>query len=375
MTAANSSGTFPITNQWQVSPDGSTWLNLNGSNTNSLLINPQITGTFFYHLVAANIAATVTSAPVTVKFNALPATPPGLWTVNFQTTNNIGPGQSTISGGLGHYVGRGILGNGMYWNPVPQLLGGYSSGNIGSVSDLQDDGATHTGIYCFMGSGGAYNSLGASGGGTLPNSSDIGNLLDQFYRTYYSGGGNNSALRFYGVPAGTYNLALYAANGATINGAGNLGTTFIVYDSINGNQTNSTAEATPTTDALSAGVNFVTFANVYITNGLLNVDVLANAAVAGSAACIEGAQLQLVSYDSSAPHVTVTGRYTPKTTTTPSTIALNWSQGILQTTTNLLAPWTLINTQPPALSGALGTAAYTVTFTNGIQFFRVQVHP
>ena len=368
MTAANSSGTFPITNQWQVSPDGSTWLNLNGSNTNSLLINPQITGTFHYQLVVGNIAATVTSTPVVVTFNALPTTPTGLWTINFQTTNNIGPGQSTVNGGLGHYVGRGILGNGTYWNPVPQLFGGYTANNIASVSDLQDDGATHTGIYCWMAGGGAYNSYA---GGSLAYSSDIGNLLDQYFRTYNSANG----LRFYGVPAGTYNVVLYAGNGVTSQGANNYGSTFIVYDAVNGNQTNSTAEPSPTTDALSLGLNFCICTRVHVSGGQLNVDVYDNVVAdpGNTSAVIEAAQLQLVSYDNPPTNsVAVSGTYVP----TNHIMTLNWPQGTLQTTTNLLTPWTSINTAPPNVIAALGYGTpFTVTATNGTQFFRVQVHP
>jgi hypothetical protein len=371
ISAGNSSGTLPITNRWQVSDNGTTWFDVVGSNTNSLLLNPQTTGTLHYQLVVGNIAATVTSSPVVVTFNALPSTPAGLWTINFQTTNNIGPSQGA-GVGLGYYVGRGILGNGMYWNVLPQLAGGWNSATIGSVSDLLDDGATHTGVYCLMGTGGAYNSLGSSGGGTLTYSSDVGNLLDQLFRTYYSGGGNNSALRFYGVPAGTYNLVCYGGNGVTISGAGNLGTTFVVYDSVNGNQTNSTAQASPTTDALAAGLNFCTFSNVHVFGGQLNVDVLANAAVAGSAPCMEGAQLQLVSYDNPPTNsVAVSGTYV----STNKTMTLSWPAGTLQTATNLLGPWTSVYAQPPGLSGALGTTPYAVTTTNGTQFFRVEVHP
>jgi PKD repeat protein len=103
-------------------------------------------------------------------------------------------------------------------------------------------------------------------------------------------------LQFVGVPAGTYNLVCYAGNGVVNNGANNLGSTFVVHDSVNGNQTNSTAEPTHVTDALSEGVNFVTFTNVHIAGGVLNVDVLGNVDTGGSA-IIQGAQLQLVSYD------------------------------------------------------------------------------
>jgi PKD repeat protein len=139
-----------------------------------------------------------------------------------------------------------------------------------------------------MNNGGSYNSLGTS----LPNSSDVGNLLDQYYRTYYS----PNALQFTGVPDGTYNLTCYAGNGVSSFGANNFGSTFVVHDSVNGDQTKSTAEATHTTDALSEGVNFVTFTGVHIAGGTLNVDVSGNVDTGGSA-IIEGAQIQLVSYD------------------------------------------------------------------------------
>jgi len=139
-----------------------------------------------------------------------------------------------------------------------------------------------------MNNGGSYNSLGTS----LPNSSDIGNLLDQFYRTYYS----PNALQFFGVPDGTYNLTCYAGNGVSSQGANNFGSTFVVHDSVNGDQTNSTAQATHVTDALAEGLNFVTFTNVHVVGGTLNVDVFGNVDVGGSAT-IEGAQIQLVSYD------------------------------------------------------------------------------
>ena len=106
-----------------------------------------------------------------------------------------------------------------------------------------DDGVTASGISCQMNNGGSYNSLGTS----LPNSSDLGNLLDQFYRTYYS----PNALQFFGVPDGTYNLTCYAGNGVSSQGANNYGSTFVVHDSVNGDQTGSTAEASHTTDALT----------------------------------------------------------------------------------------------------------------------------
>ena len=355
LLSASASGSAPMGVQWQSSPDSSTWANVPGATASSLLLNPFTVGTTYYQLVVTNAAASKTNAPVPVTFTALPSYPPGLWTVNFQETNNIGAGQNT-GGGVGHYVGRGILGNGMYWNILPHVLpsgGGYTANTIISVSDLKDDGVTHSGIYCQMNSGGSYNSLG----GSLASSYDIGNLLEQFYRTYYSAAaGGNGALQFYGVPAGTYNLVCYAGNGKTSNGAANLGSTFVVYDSVNGNQTNSTACPTPL-DALSAGVNFVTFTHVHIA-GKLDVDVLANVDV-GGAAIIEGAQLQLVSYDISPPAVTLNSTFT----STNRSLSLTWPQGILQTATNLLGPWTPIYVPSPI----------TVTTTNAARFYRVEV--
>jgi Concanavalin A-like lectin/glucanases superfamily len=354
--SANASGTEPLSYQWQSSTDGSTWANVAAATANTLLISPFTVGTLYYQLVVTNVAGYVTNSSVAVTFNPLPSYPAGLWTANFQTTNNIAAGQN-IGAGVGHYVGRGILGNGVYWNILPQVLpsgGGYNATSITSVSDLLDDGATHTGIYCHMNNGGGYNSLG----GSLTYSSDIGNLLDQFYRTYYSDAANgNGALQFFGVPAGTYNLVCYAGNGVTSNGANNYGSTFVVYDSVNGNQTNSTAEPTPVTTALSEGVNFVTFTNVHIAGGVLNVEVLGNTDMGGSA-IIEGAQLQLVSL--SPTTVTLSNVYNP----TNKTLTLSWPQGILQTTTNLATgPWTPIYAPSPL----------TVTATNTMQFYRLQI--
>lgn len=283
-------GTAPLSLQWQAGPDGSTWTNVPNATNSALLINPFTVGTIYYQMVVTNAAGAGSTPPVAITFNALPAYPSGLWTVNFQETNNIGAGQ-TAGGGVGHYVGRGILGNGTYWNILPHVLTAgseYSSGTINSVSDLMDNGVTSSGISCRMNNGGSYNSLGTS----LPNSSDAGNLLDQFYRTYYS----PNALQFFGVPDGTYNLTCYAGNGVSSQGAQNYGSTFVVHDSVNGDQTGSTAEATHTTDALSEGVNFVTFTGVHVAGGTLNVDVSGNVATGGSA-IIEGAQIQLVSYD------------------------------------------------------------------------------
>jgi PKD repeat protein len=293
LLSATVSGSAPLTNQWQVSSDSVNWSNIPGATNATLLINPQTVGTFYYQLSVANATGSSTGAPVSVTFSALPVYPSALWTASFQVTNNLDGSQNT-GGGLGHYVGRGAVGNGTYWNILPQVLpagSGYNSSSIVSVTDLLDDGVTHSGVFCQMNSGGGYNGPGTA----LPYSSDIGNLLGQWFRTYYSAGAvGNGALQFVGAPAGTYNVVCYGGSGLTRNGSADLGSTYVVFDAVNGNQTNSTAAPSPTT-ALAEGVNFATFTNVHIS-GTLNVDVLANPATGGGA-IISGAQLQLVSYD------------------------------------------------------------------------------
>jgi hypothetical protein len=362
----SASGSAPLGYQWQSSVDNSTWVNVPGGATSSLVLTENTLGYFYYQLVVTNAAGAVTNSSgnngnYVVQVNALPATPPGLWTVNFQPTNNIGANQ-TVGGGVGHYVGRGILGTGSYWNILPMILpasGPYNAATIISVTDFMDDGVTPSGIWCQMNNGGAYDSLG----GSLPYSGDIGNLLDQFYRTYYSDGvDGDGALQFFGVPAGTYNLVCYGGSGYTTQGANDYGSTYVVFDPVNGNQTNSTAEPSFAGSSLQQGVNFVVFTGVHIS-GELNVDVLANAATGGSA-IIQGAQLQLVSYDSVAPGVPLTGTYTKGTATVAPTMTLTWPEGFLQTATNLLGPWTTINAESPI----------TLPATNSTQFYRVLIH-
>jgi PKD repeat protein len=121
--------------------------------------------------------------------------------------------------------------------------------------------------------------------------SDIGNLVDQYVQIYTGAG----ALKFTGVPDGTYNLALYGTDGTYAD----RGTTFVVHDSQNGNQSKSTLNAAPQT-ALALGNNFVLFTNVQVSGGTLTVDINANPSAHGSGnteADFNGAQLQLVSYD------------------------------------------------------------------------------
>jgi hypothetical protein len=340
--------TAPYTVKWQSSPDSVTWTDVPGATSPSVVVNPLTVGTLNYRLVAQNAAGTGTGNTSAITFNALPATPAGLWTVNYQITNNVLNFTATSSG-LGHYTGRGILGGGSYWNPMPHVAGAFTGANIPSVSDLRDDGTTHSGIYCTLVLGGAFSSASVN----QPDSSDVGNLLNQMVQCYSFTNG----LQFHGVPDGTYNVCFYGCDGTFAN----RGTTFVVHDALNGDQTAGTINAAPIVP-LQQGNNFVVFSNVHVSGGTLNVDVLPTPVVPqynpNTEADFNGAQIQLVSLDPVPPVVALTSTFNG------SSLSLNWPQGILQTSTNLLGPWTPIYAPSPV----------SVPVTNSLdQFFRVQV--
>jgi len=264
-------------------------------------------------------------------------------------TNNV-LNYTTAGTGVGRYAGRGILGNGPYWNVLPDTTGAFSYvARIDSDSDLRDDGTAHSGVYCTLLGGSAFSSAL-----TPADSSDIGNLLYQWVTISTA----TNALQFHGVPDGTYNLAVYGCDGTF----GDRGTTFVVHDALNGDQTLGTVNASPIAP-LNQAVNFVVFSNVHVSGGTLNVDVGPTSPVPShnpnAEADINGAQLQLVSYDVSAPTVTLTN------TVSGSALNLNWSQGILQTATNLLGPWTPIYAPAPI--------TVPITQTNAAQFYRVRI--
>ena len=346
LVVSNVSGTVPITLQWQASPDASTWTNINGATTSSLIVNPLFVGNVFYRLTAQNTAGTGASLQAEVTFNALPATPAGLWTLNYAITNNII--NFATGGGIGHYAGRGILGAGSFWNVMPDNAGAFGFlGRVDSVSDLRDDGVTHSGIYCTILNGSGF----ASETVPIPTNNVVA-LLGQFMNLNAA----TNALQFHGLPDGTYNLALYGCDGTF----GDRGTTFIVHDALNGDQTASTVNQSPITP-LQQGVNFVVFSNVHVSGGTLNVGVQANTPLPthdpNTEADVNAFQIQLVSLDVVQPPVALTESFNG------SNLTLNWSQGILQSSTNLLGPWTSIFTSSPA----------TVPTTNSMQFYRVQV--
>lgn len=280
-TAAGA-GAPPPAYQWQ-SGSGGVFTNVldgpgvSGANSSALSIASASFGSSSqYQVILANASGAITSAVCTVSLTPVPTN--GLWTVNFQETNSVGFGQ---------FTGLGALGNGTFWNVVPDVRPIYSGGNYTNISDFTDNGVTHSGIGCIF-----YNGGGLSGSSTRTGSADVKTILDQWLISYYS----PSALTFTGVPNGIYNLALYGcAGGANYN---NAGTTFVVHGS-NGTFTNSTYNVQDT--YLTAGDNTVIITNVAVTGGTLNVDLDANTNVIhgtnmNTSADFNGAQIQLVSY-------------------------------------------------------------------------------
>ncbi len=352
---AGYTGTDPLSLQWQSSPDGTTWTDVAGATSSSLLVNPLTVGTLYYRLTASNPVGAATNNPAAVTFTALPATPAGLWTVNFQVTNNVL--NYTTGAGIGHYSGRGILGTGNYWNVLPDNQGAFGYiWQLTSVSDLLDDGATHSGIYCSV-----YGGSSGFGSSTAvqPDSSDIGNLLYQWVTSQNT----NNSLQFYGVPDGTYNLCFYGCDGYF----NDRGTSFRAHDALNGDQVAGTINASPILP-LQQGVNFVVMSNVHVAGGTLYVDILPTSPVPthdpNGEADFNGVQIQLVSYDVPPPTVSL-NNYVTTNGVGGSSMNLSWSQGILETSTNLLGPWTPIYSPSPV--------TLPISTTNPAQFFRVKV--
>jgi hypothetical protein len=353
--SAGYTGSVPLSLRWQSSPNGTTWTDIPGAISSSVLVNPLTVGTVYYHLIASNPIGSATNNPAAVAFTALPATPAGLWTVNYQVTNNVV--NYATGGGIGHYTGRGILGTGSYWNVLPDTAGNFGNlSQINSASDLRDDGGTHSGIYCTIYGpmyGFAYGSV------VQPDSSDIANLLYQWVNIENT----NNSLQFYGLPDGTYNLCFYGDNG---NFGDYRGTTFTVIDAQNGNQTAGTINAAPDLPLIQ-GVTFVVMSHVHVAGGTLLVNVFPTSPTPDHNPQLEadfsGAQIQLVSYDVPAPKVVLTNSMSFGVGS--STMTLSWPEGILQTSTNVLGPWTPINLPSPI--------TVPVTKTNPAQFYRVKV--
>ncbi len=167
----HASGSPTITYQWKSSVTGASAFtnvpdsgNYSGATTETLTIN-NIGGqnALDYEVVAANgVGSATTIVPATITVVAIPAG--GQWTVNFQLTNDVLNFGSTPAGagGLGHYAGHGVLGSGTFWNPIPDLAGAFSGATYHSISDLRDDGVTHSGISATV-NGGGFGSASTAG--------------------------------------------------------------------------------------------------------------------------------------------------------------------------------------------------------------------
>ncbi len=352
-------GSAPLSYRWQSSPDSVTWTDIPGANGTTLDANPLTVGTVYYHIIASNPIGIATNPnPAAVTFTALPATPAGLWTVDFQVTNNVL--NYSTGAGIGHYSGRGILGTGNYWNVLPDNNGAFGYiWQLTSVSDLRDDGVTHSGIYCSV-YGGSSGFGSSTNGNVQPDSSDIANLLYQWVTSLNT----NNSLQFYGVPDGTYNLCFYGCDGYF----GDRGTTFVAHDAQNGDQSASTIN-TSTILPLQQGVNFVVLSNVHSSGGTLDVDIKPTTPVPShdpnGEADFNGVQIQLVSYDVPPPTVVLNKSVTYNAGGAATSMSLSWTEGILETSTSLYGPWTPIYSLSPI--------TVTIDQNTPEKFYRVKV--
>ena len=342
-------GTDPITYQWQAGVSGSGVFNnlvnrgdYSGVTSATLTINSIQPGDAAdYRQIAANSAGSVTGNVATVSVTPVPVG--GLWTVNFQLTNDV-LNFATSASGLGQYTGPGVLSGGDYWNPIPDLTGSFTGGTYVSATDLEGDGATHSGIYATV-NGGGFSSATASGSPTA-----ITTLLDQYVNVYNNESANGGGLILQGVPDGTYNMVIYGIDGSFHDRG-----TYIDVHAANGDQTATLINAQD--GYFSPGDNSWLFTNVVVSGGTLLTDI----GQYNGEAEFCGVQLQLVSYASSASAVTLTNTYVG----TSQTLTLSWPEGVLQTSTNLAGPWTSVVQAPPF--------TYSVSTTNAAQFFRLSI--
>jgi hypothetical protein len=346
--SGTATGSPTITYQWKSAVHGSgVFTNVpnsgdySGANTGTLTISSLKTNDARdYEVVAANSIGTNTSGVGTLTVTVVP--PGGQWAVNFQVTNDTISFATSTSGG-GQYTGNGVLGSGNYWNTFVNTAGAFGNGTFNTATDFRDDGVTHSGIFA------SVNGSDDSTLGSTPPSTNISALIQQFvYGT--------TTLTFTGVPDGIYNLVIYGIDGAFANGG----------DILTVNATNGTQMATTSflqTLFFEQNDNATLFTNVEVDGGTLVVNVAGNTAAdqAGTYynASFNGAQLQLISYDTSITNIQLSQVYSAAN----KTITLTWPEGVLQTTTNLTSAWTDI----------VSTSPITVSATNKAQFFRLKV--
>jgi hypothetical protein len=342
-------GSQPITYQWQAGATGSGIFtnlinagNVSGATASTLNISSiQPANALDYRQICVNSAGAVTGNVATVSVTLVP--PGGLWTVNFQLTNNV-LNFATATNGLGQYAGPGVLSGGTFWNPIPDLAGSFTGGTYISASDLEGDGVTHSGIYATV-NGGGFSSAVAPG-----NPASISTLLDQYVNVYNATAATGGGLILQGVPDGTYNMVVYGVDASFHDRGAN----YTVH-AANGDQAATLVNAQD--GYFSPGDNSWLFTNVQVAGGTLLTDIGQNLGEAE----FNGVQLQLLSYASTTSSTTLTNTYNNLS----RTLTLSWPAGTLQTATNVSGPWTTIIQPPPFV--------YTASTTNSMQFFRLKL--
>jgi hypothetical protein len=229
---------------------------ISGAHTSSLAFSSLSgTDTLDYRLVLSNAFGTATSSVCTLT---VPSVPAGLWTANFQVTNNVNGTWGLW--GSGSFAGHGPLGSGTYWNVVPFNNGPWGYCYVSSLSDLMDDGVTSSGVTCTIQGNGV-------GGASAPYAhSDILGLMTQHANiNAVSTNPVVNMVQFSGLPNGTYNLAIIGINGPWNDRGG----TFTVH-AANGDQSGSLVNAQD--QYLVLGDNTLIFTGVGVSGGWLGVD-------------------------------------------------------------------------------------------------------
>ncbi len=329
-------GGIPIPNyyQWQVTNSSGAWFNLASTTgritTNSTLTWQNFTGAFSsFRCIATNYSGRATSSVATVTVLPAPQVPTnGLWTVNFA----VSPPISDL------YHGRGVLGTNMYWN----ALSGSQFTN--TPPSFLDDGVTVCGVNFGSTCQQLYESCGMNN-----------DLLDNYcvFYTIEDLPTFGMSFVFTSVPIGKYNLALYGINGADADS----GLGFCTIFSVQG----VSQYVTNAQDSAFLPDNTVTYTNLTITNGTLEVDIMPDIfyrppgplPVGWGGCAFNGAQLQLIAY------------YGPNIlslTKSGKNMVLTYVGGQLLEATNMSGPWT---------TNLTATSPFTISPTGQMKFYRV----
>lgn len=317
-------GTLPITYQWQVNK-GSGFVNLPGQTSPTLtLSNLGLGDSGSYSLLAVNALGSSNSTPAALTVYAAPSAPV---TVNFQWLSFEGGND------VGQYAGPGVpgFGTGTYWNVLTNELQNVGDITVYSPAGIADDGVTLVGINCAVyENGGSWDWTSTP---TIP-------ILDSAATTM-----GTSTFAFY-VPNGLYNIVLFSCDGNETHGPPNGGATTFAIDGVS-----QTAEPTQDTSFVQ-GDNYVVFTNVVATGGVIN----------GTWSTVAGYRIG----DFNGAQVEYLGPASVKIQTTPLSggqFQLQWSQGTLLQSTNVLGPWTTNGSPSP----------FTVIPSGPQMYYRIRV--